>query len=135
MSTPISGESAAAFLARFRNFYDGVIRRMAFDFTRDSYLRTVVVDLLGRDREAGDAWVLCTLKIIGLEEFVIREQKSSFLVLSDGIKFIWAADRAYIDFGTVEDEPNLDEIRAAGFYLSGREVEWSVRPLGENEWS
>ena len=79
--------------------------------------------------------MLCTLKIIGLEEFVIREQKSSFLVLSDGIKFIWAADRAYIDFGTVEDEPNLDEIRAAGFYLSGREVEWSVRPLGENEWS
>jgi hypothetical protein len=131
----LSPESATAFLDRFWNFYDGVIRRIALDLPRQRSAQIGKVDVLARDKKADDAWVVCTLQLLGLQEFVIREGKTSFLVLSDGLKLVWDSGRVFIDFGTGEDKPTLEDIRSAGFYLSGQRVEWSVRPLAADEWS
>lgn len=132
MGSALSAESVEAFLHRFRHFYDGVIRRIAFDFAPRS--KSAAIDLMGQDGDHADAWVICTLRIDGVQEFIVQERAASFLVLSDGVKFLWDDGKVFVDFGTVEDEPDLNEIRSGGFYLSGQHIEWDVRPLADGEW-
>jgi len=132
MSSRITAQVAPAFLERFWSFNDAVIRRIALDLTRAAAGRRAVIDLMARDRRHNDDWVMCSLEIRGLDEFVIKEgPRDSHQVLSDGLKMVWQGDLAFLDLGTSSETPDVEEIRTAGFYLSGHDVSWTVRQPDE----
>lgn len=134
MTEILTPQSLPTFRERFQNFYDGVIRRLAFEFTRDAAKRTAQVDVMIPDKALNGDWAICTLTVSDLDEFIVQHGRLSFLVLSDGVKYVWAENKVFVDFATVEDEPTVAEIRSGGFYLAGRVVSWSARPLSETEW-
>lgn len=74
---------------------------------------------MSRDTATGRSWVICTVEVRGVKEFMTQYGRAAFLVLSDGVKIIWGEGKVFVDFATVEGEPNLDDIRSAGFYLAG----------------
>ena len=132
MSLRITAELAPAFLERFLIFKDAVIRRIALDLTRAAAGRRAVIDVMARDQRHNEDWGMCSIEILGLEEFAMKEgPKGSYQVLSDGLKMAWQGDLVFLDFGTNSDTPDVEEIRTGGFYLAGHEVRWTVRQLDE----
>lgn len=128
MSSSVTADSASEFIARFLGFDDAVIRRIVLELTRSTARRRAVIDVMARDLRSNEEWVMCSIEVLGLAEYLIQEgPKGSYQVLSDGLKLAWHGRLVFLDFGT-SDEPNIEEIRSGGFFFAGNDVRYTVRP-------
>jgi hypothetical protein len=133
MSSRVSAEVASEFIDRFLGFDDAVIRRIVLELTRSAARRRAVIDVMARDRRSNEEWVICSIEVLGLAEYLIQESpKGSYQVLSDGLKLAWQGHLVFLDFGT-SDEPNIEEIRSGGFFFAGNEVKYTVREPDETD--
>jgi hypothetical protein len=127
VSSSVTPDGVSEFLDRFFSFYDGVIRRIVLELTRAAAARRAVIDVMARDRRSNEDWVMCSIEVLGLAEYLIQEgPKGSYQVLSDGLKMVWQGDLVFLDFGTSK-EPDIEEIRSGGFFFAGNNVRYTVR--------
>jgi len=129
MTIHLSAEDVPAFLARFWNFGDAVVRRVAIELTRDRPSRLAVVEVLARDSTASDQWVTCRLTMRRLAEFRVTEGRTSYQVLSGGLQIAWQDGIVFVDFGSdTELLGDAEAFRGSAFYFGCSSIEWEVRP-------
>ncbi len=113
------------FLKRFYHCYDGLIREIKIDFTTKK-----AVILVSAQERAGSEnlhWVNLKLDVKNVDNFTLVEDKSTCIVLSNGIKVGFFENKAYVDLCPYTDEPTgVDDFRKSNFLIVGGQCFWSV---------
>lgn len=121
----LSADSTVNFKSKF-NFFDALIKRVAVIYSDDGD-RVGELELSVRDIQADDRWVNLILRLYGLREARLIENRSTLQVMSDGLGIEWINNSVYLVFCPYTDEPEgVDDIRRSNGYLAGERCEWEV---------
>lgn len=127
----ITKETLGAFLHRFYDLSDSVLRRLEHQYL-PSGLRRTTVTISVQDREADIGWSNLVLTIDKVVEVTFRERRRvSNQVLSDGLRVSYFEDVLFLDFSPASDVLTLEDIRASDFYVAGSVCSWLVQPYSE----
>jgi hypothetical protein len=119
--------SLGAFLGRFFDFYDGVVRQVSVDFEAKPPACQVVVD--AQDAESASGWSRVVLRMRGCSRFRLEVGRTSFEVLSSGIQVGWIEDLVFLFLDAYPDDEGLPDIKTNRGYLAGDELQWSATPV------
>lgn len=115
-------------LHRFDNFNDSVIEAISIDYASGAYPRLQVVLNCQEDLEPRKTRKQCVLNFQDVAEFKLEQLlNTTLVVVSFGIAVITEAGLTYVDFACLgSSERTIQEVRAGGFYIGARKVEFTV---------
>lgn len=125
--TKLDEASLGAFLGRFYDFYDGVVRRVAVDFEARPSTCEVVID--AQDAESASGWSRVVLRVSGCSRFRLEMGRTSFEVLSSGIQVGWVDDLVFLFLDAYPDDEGLPDLSSNRAYVAGDDIQWSATPV------
>lgn len=119
--------SIREFLARFYNFYDGVVRRVSVNFEADPPTCEVVVD--AQDAESASGWSRVVMQVRGCSQFRLELGRTTFEVLSSGVQVAWEGGLAFLFLDAYPDDEGLPDTGTNHGYIAGEEILWAAAPV------
>ncbi len=115
-------------LHRFDNFNDSVVEAISIDYGSGADLLLQVVLNCQGDFDPRMTRKQCVLNFQDVKEFKLVQPLNTTLgLVSFGIAVITEAGLTYVDFDCLGDsERTIQEVRAGGFYIGARKVEFAV---------
>lgn len=122
------------FFDRFYNCYDGLIRNVNINYPSKGAL--VVLSVQDQKAQKDEGWVNLHLYIENFTEFILRESKSTCVVLSSGLQIGFFDSTLYLDFCPFSEAPEgIDDFKKSDFLIAGKKCIWSVLPYSEPDRS
>jgi hypothetical protein len=132
----LTAENSQAFLERFSEGHDGVIRALAITFRyhlRKETIGAVTISLRDSQTQENGGWVNLVIEMEGVAEFVFREGRVSYQVICPEIHIGRFEGLLFIDFGGCTEQPeDANGFRSSEFYFASRSVRWRIEPYQEN---
>lgn len=119
--------SLRAFLGRFYDFYDGVVRQVTLHFEAKPPTCEVVVDV--QDAESESGWSRVVLRVDGCSGFRLEAGRTTFAVLSSGIQVGWEESLVFLFLDAYPDDEGLPDIMTNRGYVVGDALHWSATPV------
>lgn len=127
----LSEQDLPAFLSRFASFDDGVIRKVEHRYGQHGVQRTSVI-ISVMDQQAQKGWSNVTLVMDGVSEFVLREGRTTCVVLSFGVCFRWIDGKIWCLLSPYSFESEfIDDFRRSDFYVVASSIAFSVSKYSE----
>jgi hypothetical protein len=128
--TLLTPDSLPAFLARFQNFYDGVLRAVEFRYRPGD--RRLVVVASAKDADHPEGWSTVRLEVGGVSACLFREGPATCQILSDGLTVLFAPPGVHLSFSSpISDPATAEEIATGDFFAVGRECRWEAGEYAE----
>lgn len=130
----LSVDSTRAFLDRFYDGHDGVIRSVQAIFRyRSNAESKVTVTISLRDSQAkGEGWVNLVLEMVNAKEWVFVEGNVTYQVIFE-MHIGYYEGMFFIDFGGLSEQPtSASDFKQSGFYCASRRVSWEIKPYEES---
>lgn len=134
--TEVTEDSLQAFLDRFYQFYDAVVRKIALDFDAHPPCCEVVVD--AQDAESASGWSRVTLRVQACSSFRFEMGRTTFEVLSSGLQVGWSerqvgwSERQILLFlDAYPDDDGLPDVSSNKAFVAGRDLWWSATHIND----
>ena len=123
----ISPTTVSAFLERFYQCADGVVREVQVDFVTKS--ATVTLSCQDREREIRQPWINLVFDVQEVVELRLIEGESTCVVLSQGLHVGFFDGLIYLDFCPYTAAPaGVEDFKRSHFLVVGERCTWALEP-------
>ncbi|MES2642726.1 MAG: hypothetical protein V4850_24800 [Myxococcota bacterium] len=123
----LNQEVCEAFLRRFYNFYDGVVRSVRIDFESTPSTCSVVVD--ARDADSASGWSRIEFVVHEVGAFRFDAGRTTFEVLSSGIQVGWVNGQLLLVLDAYPDDVDFPDLATNRAHVAGASCSWAATRL------